>query len=185
MTSIIDAITDYATDSFLYLKTKNFGFCELMYKSAKDTKGNLIGSSGSQPIPVTIPDRNQVSLNDKFNLMTWIRWVEPARFDLSEDWSFGRTESEEGSLTLRIVVAHKVTLGENLIFTFARGLPRKLELAGYKYVFMNGRPQINPDHEGIYRTELGETVYEKHRFPWNLYTIDVTFNFIECIETTP
>lgn len=184
MTSIIEAITEYATDSFSYLKTKNFGFCELMYKSAKDTRG-VVGTSGSQPIPVTIPERKQVSLNDKFDLMTWVRWVEPARFDLSEDWSFGRNESEEGSLTLRIVVAHKVALGENLIFTFARGLPRKLDLSGYRYVFMNGRPNINPDHETIYRTELGETVYERHRFPWNIYAIDVTFNFIECIETTP
>lgn len=185
MTAIIEAITDYANDSYQYLRTKNFGFCELMYKSAKDSKGVLQGATGSQPIPVTIPERKQVALNDKYDFMTWVRWVEPARFDFNENWSFGRTESEEGSLTLRIVVAHKVTLGENLIFTFARGLPRQLELSGYKYVFMNGRPQINPDHEGIYRTELGETVYEKHRFTWNVYAIDVTFNFIECIETTP
>lgn len=176
MTGIIDAITDYANDSYLYLKTKNFGFCELMNKTAKDS---------TEPIPVTIPDRQQVSLNDKFDLVTWVRWVDPVRFDLSEDWTFGRTESEEGSLTLRIVVAHKVSLGENFIFTFARGLPRKLDLSGYKYVFMNGRPQINPDHETIYRTELGDTVYERHRFTWNIYAIDVAFNFIECIETTP
>jgi hypothetical protein len=185
MTSIIEAITDYANESFTYLKGKNFGFCELMFKSAKDTKGTLIGSSGSQPIPVTIPERKQVSLDDKYNFMTWIRWVEPARFDFNEQWSFGREEAEEGSLTLRIVLAHKTSLGENLVFTFARSIPRQFELSGYKYVFQNGRPQINPDHEGIYRTELGETSYEKHRFNWNLYTIDVTYNFIECIETTP
>lgn len=176
MTAIIDEIDAYTLNSFSYLKVKAFGFCELMTKTTKD---------GSQVMPVTIPDRAHVSLDNKYNFITWIRWVDPVRFDLSEDWSFGRTEAEEGALTLRIVVAHKVTLGENLIFTFARGLPRQLELSGYKYIFMNGRPQINPDHEGIYNTELGQTVYEKHRFPWNLYTVDVTFNFIECIETTP
>lgn len=183
MTAIIESITDYATDSFLYLKTKNFGFCELMYKSAKDAQGLPLGNP--QPIPVTIPERKQVSLDNKYNFMTWIRWVETARFDFNEDWSFGRDEAEEGTLPLRIVVAHRVELGENLIFTFARGLPRRLDLPGYKYVFMNGRPVINPDHETIYRAELGETVYEKHRFNWNIYTIDLTFNFIECIETTP
>lgn len=180
MTTIIDAITDYADNSFTYLKTKNFGFCELMFKEGKDSK-----SSGSQPIPVTIPGRKQVSLDDKYNFITWIRWTEPAGFELSEEWSFGRNEAEEGAVNLRIVVAHKTSLGENLIFTFARGLPRKLDLSGYRYVFMNGRPQINPDHETIYRTELGETAYEKHRFNWNLYVIEVTYNFIECIATTP
>lgn len=180
MTSIIEAITEYATNSFLYLRTKNFGFCELMFKTV-----TIDGVETSQPMPVTIPDRKQVALDNKYDFMTWIRWVEPVRFDYNDDWSFGRTQAEEGQLTLRIVVAHKVTLGENLIFTFARGLPRELELPGYKYIFMNGRPVINPDHESIYNTELGKTVYEKHRFAWNIYTVDVIFNFIECIETTP
>src|SRR5688500_3958302 len=173
MTSIIEAIDQYTTESYTYLKTKAFGFCELMTKTS---------DKASQVMPVTIPLRKHVALDNKYDLITWIRWVEPARFDFNENWSFGRTEAEEGSLTLRIVVAHKVTLGENLIFTFARGLPRNMDLPGYRYVFMNGRPNINPDHETIYRTELGETVYERHRFPWNIYTIDVTFNFIECIE---
>lgn len=176
MTSIIESIDDYTTESYTYLKVKAFGFCELMTKTSEKS---------SQVMPVTIPERKHVSLDDKFDLITWVRWAEPARFDLSDEWSFGRTESEEGSLTLRIVVAHKSKLGENLIFTFALGLPRKLDLSGYKYVFMNGRPNINPDHEGIYRTELGDTVYEKHRFTWNIYAIDLTYNFIECIETTP
>lgn len=176
MTDIIQSIDDYTQDSFTYLKVKAFGFSELMTKSTKE---------GSQVMPVTIPDRNQVSLDNKYNFITWVRWVEPTRFDFNEAWSFGREEAEEASLPLRIVVAHRVELGESLIFTFAKGLPRKLDLAGYKYVFMNGRPIINPDHETIYNTELGNTVYEKHRFPWNLYTVDVVFNFIECVETTP
>ena len=176
MTSIIEAIDEYTTESYTYLKVKTFGFCELMTKTSEKS---------SQVMPVTIPARAHVSLDNKYDLITWIRWVDPVRFDFNENWSFGRTEAEEGSLTLRIVVAHKVKLGENLIFTFARGLPRKMDLSGYKYVFLNGRPNINPDHEGIYRTELGDTVYEKHRFTWNLYAIDLTYNFIECIETTP
>jgi hypothetical protein len=176
MTEIIESIDTYTQNSFTYLKVKAFGFCELMTKTSEKS---------SQVMPVTIPERKHVSLDNKYDLITWIHWAEPMRFDLSDDWSFGRTESEEGTLPLRIVVAHKVKFGENLIYTFARGLPRKLNLTGFKYVFMNGRPSINPDHEGIYRAELGETVYEKHRFPWNIYTVDVTFNFIECIETTP
>lgn len=176
MTSIIESIDQYTLESYTYLKTKVFGFCELMTKTSKES---------SQVMPVTIPERKQVSLDDRYDFITWIRWAEDVRFDFNEDWSFGRTESEEGSLPLRIVVAHKSKLGENLIFTFARGIPRQLELAGYKYIFMNGRPTINPDHETIYRTELGDTVYEKHRFTWNLYTIDIVYNFIECLETTP
>jgi hypothetical protein len=193
MTTIINAIDEYTNELFASLKVKTWGFCELAYKTAKDSKGNLIGASGSQPIVLQIPDNpvpngdrgKAVSLDDKYDFITWIRWVEPVRFDFSQAWSFGREEAEQGTVTLRIVVAHKAILGEILIFQFTRGLPRKMDLSGYKYIFMDGRPQINPDHESIYNTELGNTAYEKHRFTWNIYVVDVTFNFLECVLTTP
>lgn len=191
MTQIFQAIDDYSEENFGYLKSKFWGFCELSYKSAKDSKGTLIGASGSQPIVMTAlvtevnGERRQVSLDDKLEFITWIRWVEPLAAEINQDWSFGREETEENTLTLRIVVAHKAILGETLILSFARGLPKRITASGFRYIFMTGRPRINPDHESIYQTELGNTAYEKHRFTWNLYTVDVAFNFIQCVETTP
>lgn len=186
MIEIIDEIDAYTSTFAAAYAYKNWGFCELSYKSAKDANGALIGPSGSQPIVMTgistTPNgnRNQVTLDDKYQFITWIRWVEPAKAEINDDWSFGREEAEENTLSLRIVVAYKSILGENLIFTFAKGLPKRMELTGFKYIFMDGRPSIDPDHETIYQTELGNTAYEKHRFAWNLYVVDVSYQFIEC-----
>lgn len=185
MTDLVQAIDDYTLSKFGYLNKKLFGFCELMTKSARDTKGKIFGASGNQPMPVTIPGRQQVSLDDKYEFMTWIRWVEPARYDVNDEFSFGRSEAKEGVITLRIVLAHRVKLGEALVFNFANGLPVKFNMSGYNYVFVEGTPVINPDHESIYTTELGNTAYEKHRFEWNLYTVDVTLSFLPCLVTTP
>ena len=55
----------------------------------------------------------------------------------------------------------------------------KFTIEGYKFVNITGY-NINPDHENIYLTELGNNSYDKHRFPWNLYTVDISLNFIQC-----
>jgi len=180
MTEIIEAIDAYTAMKYPQLNMKLWGFCELAHKTSNN--------QSDQPIPMTAygyQERKQVALDDRYDVITWQRWVEPLAYNPNEDWSFGRIEAREGILRLRIVVAHKVELGENFIFGFVSGFPSKLDLVGFKYVFVDGSPSINPDHETIYRTELGKTVYEKHRIPWNLYTVDATFNFIQCEELTP
>jgi len=171
MTDILQAIDDYTANRYSALKLKLFGFCEIMHKTAE---------SSDQPIPVTIPDRKQVSLDDKYDLITWIRWDSPVQYSENKDWSFGPNEATTATITARVVVAHKVKLGENLIFDFANHFPQTLNIPGFLYVFVDDSFNINNDHEGIYLTELGKTVYEKHRFNWNLYVVNFTFEFTPC-----
>jgi hypothetical protein len=181
MIEIIEAIDAYTTAKYPQLNMKLWGFCELAHNTSKN--------QSDQPIPMTAygyQERKQVALDDRYDFITWCRWVSPVSYRVNEDWSFGRNQSLEASITLRIVVAHKVELGETLIFDFARNIPGKMNLAGFQYVFLDdSSPSIDPDHETIYRTELGKTEYEKHRIPWNLYTVDAIFNFIQCEELTP
>jgi hypothetical protein len=193
MTELVNAIDEYTSENFGYLDpVKLWGFCELSYKSATDTGGTVQGATSTQPIVMTVPDspvrngsRQSVSLQDKYNFITWVRWIEPARGQINPAFQYGSQEQDEYILPLRIVVAHKATLGENLIFSFAKGLPKKIVNSGFDYIFMEGRANVNPDHESIYQTELGNTAYEKHRFTWNIYTVDVTYRFMYCEETTP
>lgn len=177
MTEIIQAIDDF-TESFLQgytgVNSKLFGFCELMYRTV-DNK--------SQPIPATIngtSDRRQVSLDDRYSFMTWIRIPGEVDFSNNDQWDFGFKEARFQTVDFRWVIAHRVELGENLIYSLVNQLPEKLQVDGYKFVFVNPIGTVDHDHETIYRTELGDTVYEKHRFKWNLYVINVSCEFIIC-----
>jgi hypothetical protein len=157
MTEIIEAIDAWTLGRYGIYTEKLFGFCELMRKSAGGTE---------QPIPVTIPDRLPVAIDDRYNFITWIRWTAPVSYEANSEFSFGKEEARQGNLPLRIILAHKTTLGEDLVFSEAS-------------------PTIDPDHETIYTTELGNTTYEKHRFTWNIYVLNVTMQFLECEELTP
>lgn len=173
MTEIIEAIDEYTADYFSSYTLKNWGFCELMKKTAE---------GGEQPIPVTIPGRQQVSLLDTKEVITWVRMASPITYEASEEHSFGKKESRFATLPLRIVIANKVSLAnaENLVFDYVHNFPSQLSVADYDLVFVQGNPSVDPDHEGIYLTELGNTVYEKHRFPWNVYAINLNVQFIIC-----
>lgn len=173
MTEIIDAIDSWAGP---YLDTITspsnntlFGHCELMKKTAKDSV---------QVMPVTIDGRVQVSLDDKKNIITWIRITDPVAVSLLEGDTWGIVEQRNQSLQLRVVVAHKTSLGD-LIYDFANNFPDYLTITGFEKVF----PTVNEvltDHEAIYTEELGDTVYEKHRFTWNIYALNVSVDFIKC-----
>lgn len=181
MTGIIDAIDNYTSDRYEYYNRKQYGFCELVRKTSTE---------GEQVMPMTIPDypgaaREKVSLDDRYNLITWIRWAEPVSYEASEEWSFGKNEARVGNLNLRIVFAHKVTLGEDLVFDFINAFPSKFAVSGFEFVHVNGTPTIDPDHEAVYRAELSDTVYEKHRFTWNVYAVNVTVQFWQCEQLTP
>jgi hypothetical protein len=157
------------TDASPENTVKSWGFAELVKREAKGKK------ESTQPIPMTIngtPDRVKISLDDRLNFISWIRWIAPVQTFEDPDDGWGLRIRRRKRIPLRVVVAHKVELGEDLIFDLARSLPGKLMLSGYEFVYID-QYSIDPDHETIYRTELGETVYEKHRFPWNLYVINV------------
>lgn len=177
MTEIIEAIDDFTSDRYSSYNIKLFGFCELMKKTA--------GEGGAEQVfPVTITDapadRVHVSLKDIHNLITWIRWTAPVSYEASEEWSFGKNEARVGTLQLRIIFAHKTTLGEDLVFDFINAFPSKFTISGFDFVHVLGTPTIDPDHETVYTTELGNTAYEKHRFTWNVYAVNVAIQFLEC-----
>jgi hypothetical protein len=195
MAGIIDTISleieewvlDYFGDESPEMAFKNWGFVELANRSSRG-KG---GTTSNQPIPVTITgdgQRLQVSLDDRYDYMHWIRWVSPLTSVESEVDSWGLREGKRMRLPLRIVVAHKVEIGENFILELVNGLPENVVVEGFDFVFLNSDYSVDPDHEAIYNTELGATVYEQHRFDWNLYTIDLNVEFIQgatCIAGSP
>jgi hypothetical protein len=189
MEEIIQEIADYIEDWTVdYLASspganvKNWGFAELVNREAKGKK------ISSQPIPMTINgtgDRDQISLDDRYDFIEWIRWISPLQSVANDEDSWGLREGKRVRLPLRIVIAHKVTLGENLIFDLVAGLPENLVISGFDIVFLNSDYSIDPDHEAIYKEELGETVYELHRFDWNVYVINLNVEFVKGNECIP
>lgn len=163
---------------------QSWGFSELVFRDATAKQ-----KTSTQPIPMTINcsgDRQQISLDDKFKVISWIRWTSPEFNTKNEEDQWGLDDGRRKILPLRILVAHTVDLGENLIHELATDLPPLFYLTGFDFVFLEDW-SIDPDHEGIYRTELGDTVYEKHRFPWNVYAINLNVEYKEgnfCIETS-
>lgn len=182
MTEIVQAIDDFIDNRYEYAK-KLYGFCELSRKTAGE--GNV-----EQIMPMTIPDppgasRERVALDDRYNFITWTRWVNPVQYEVSEEWSFGKDEARVGTVTLRLVLAHKTSLGEDIVLDLVNALPTEFTISGYQFAFVVGNPSIDPDHEGIWQTEFSNTAYEKHRFTWNLYAVNITVQFLECEEMTP
>lgn len=184
MTEIIDALDDFINDRYSIYSKKAYGFCELVHKTS--------GSGGAEEtFPITIPDypdttRVKVSIDDRYNLITWMRWAQPVTYEVSEDFSFGKTEARMGTFQIRLIFAHKTLLGEDLVFDLVNSLPSTLTVSGFRAVWVNPSPSIDPDHEAIWQTEFGGiSAYEKHRFTWNLYVVNITVQFLECEELTP
>jgi hypothetical protein len=173
MKAITEAIDAWTNSQYSGITRKLFGYSELMRKT----------STGSeQPMPVTIPTREQVSLNDRYDLITWIRL--PGQINSGDeidgnDWSFGLSVAPVQTATLRFIVAHKVLLGEDFIIGFINAIPSLLTVSGFQIVSVD-RPGIavDADHEAIYTTELGNTVYEKHRFTWNIYALTLNIEYL-------
>jgi len=182
--AIEDWVLEYFGDQSPEMQFKNWGFVELSYRGSKGKTGN----TSQQPIPVTINgtgQRDQVSLDDRYDYMHWTRWVGPMTSVDSEEDSWGLRAGKRTRLPLRIVIAHKVEIGENFILELVNGLPENVVVPGFDFVFLNSDYSIDPDHEEIYRTELGNTVYEQHRFNWNLYVINLNVEFVQggtCIN---
>lgn len=186
MEEIVNAISDFIaqwvtdnTDISPDSKIKNWGFVELTKRESKGKK-----STSEQPIPMTINgtgDREQVSLDDRYDFIEWIRWVSPVQSVINQDDSWGLKEGKRKSVPLRIVIAHKVEIGEDLIIQIAENLPELFRITGFDFVFLQSW-SIDPDHETIYQIELGNTVYEQHRFGWNVYVIDLNVEYKQCLD---
>jgi hypothetical protein len=178
MKEITEAIDAWTNSQYSAVNRKLFGYSELMRKTA---------TSSEQPMPVTIPGREQVSLNDRYDLITWIRL--PGQINTGDeidgnDWSFGLQVAPVQTATYRWIIAHKISLGEYFIVDFIKNIPSTLTVSGFQFISVD-RPgiSVDADHESIYTTELGNTVYEKHRFTWNIYAITLNIQFIpneEC-----
>lgn len=182
MTEIIEAIDAWTLDRYSAYSTKLFGFCELIKKTAGEGKEEQI-------FPVTMDSpRVHVEINDRYNFITWVRWKDAVTYEVSEDWSFGNSEARFANLPLRLVLAHKTILGEDVVFDFINAFPSKFTVPGFKLVFTKADLSIDPDHETIVQTELGPAGYlgyEKHRLSWNVYVININVQFLECVELTP
>lgn len=175
MIEIVETIDCWFKDTYPYHK-KLFGLCELMTRR-------------DQVMPVTIKGRSQnnseqVSLDDDYEFITWVRLdnnITVGNDIEGEDWRFGLRQGLVQSVNLRIVIAYKVTLGESLIIDIIRQLPVIFTVDGYQVVSVNKEDvSLDTNHETIYNTELGATEYEKHRFNWNIYALDIPVQFIPC-----
>jgi hypothetical protein len=133
-----------------------------------------------QPVTVGSAERTKVSIDDRYQIVTWIRQTAPVTYESNEDWSFGKSEARYATVPLRMVFAHKSSLGENLVYDFVQNIPSKLTAPDYQFIFIGANQAIDTDHEAVYETELGKTVYEKHRFKWNVYAITLNVQFIIC-----
>lgn len=182
MKTIVDRIAEFieqwAQDHASTMIVKNYGFAELVNRSSRG-KTNV----STQPIPITIPgdgsEAQQIALDDNFNFIFWIRTNGRINFSVSEDDTWGIKETRRQNLDLRIVIAHRNNFGEDVVYNLAQDLPSNIIVEGYDLVFLEVAV-IDDSHEIIHNTELGATNYEKHRFTWNIYTLNVNVEFIPC-----
>jgi hypothetical protein len=171
----IDALTTAFLDDEYPEATKLlYGYTELVKQ--KD-----------QPFPVVIngtADRstvNRISLNDQYDFISWVRLPGRIRTVNSEQDSWGLKEGKKHTAGLRWIVAYKVTLAEDeLLIKLIQSLPATFLLTGYTEINISPDFEVDADHEGVYTTELGNTNYEKHRFDWNIYAIELNIDYIYC-----
>lgn len=179
MRDIVTAIDSWMDTEYSTVTRKLFGYCELVRK----THGG-----SEQPFPSTIPavggQRLVVSLDDRYNLITWIRLPGTVQLDQNiegQNWAFGLNDAPVQKAAFRWVIAHRTSLGESFINTLIKNIPLTLTVSNYEIISINRNDiSVDADHEAIYRTELGETAYEKHRLNWNIYAITLNVEFIVC-----
>lgn len=178
MIGIINALDAWTAAQYPDLTQKLWGYTELVHRTVEGS---------DQPIPVTInntSDRSQIALDDRYQLITWFRL--PGTIEIKNDidgndWAFGLQHGIVQRANLRWVIAHRVEIGDDWIFQLIKALPSGFTLVDYQMVFIDkNRAVLDADHETIYMTELGKTVYEKHRFTWNLYVLNVAIEYIPC-----
>lgn len=176
-TDKIDEITNNFLDDYyssvVSSKRKLWGFTELITKKDQPMPVIVNGTADRGTIPI--------SLDDKYEFISWVRLPGTISTVSSEEDNWGLVEGRRQNAGLRWIIAHRVELGENLIKKLLQYLPAQLrDIPGYEFVFVNAAINTNADHENVYATELGATVYEKHRLDWNIYAVELNIEYKVC-----
>jgi len=146
---------------------KFFGLAELAIKS-------------NQPHPVTINDRKQIAINDRYDGIAYYRLLSSAAPQPAE-WQWGNKLNNIFKSRIRNILVFKVNkLAEEFIYDYVNAIPNWLDLQGYKLVDVENNVSIIADQEAVYKTEFGTGDYEKHILTWNIYAIEYDIDFIKC-----
>lgn len=167
MTDICKNIDESIVDNLACAGIKFWGLAELAVKS-------------NQPHPVTINDRKQIAIDDKFNGMTYYRLLSSAAPTPAE-YQWGNKQNNVFKSRLRNVLAFKVNkFAEEFVYDYVNSIPEWLEIPGYKLVDVENNTTIIVDQVAIYKQEFGGDKDERHLLPWNIYAIEYDVDFIKC-----
>lgn len=167
MKDICEAIDSYVIDKLPCPGIKFFGLAELAKKA-------------DQPHPVTINDRKQISINDRYDGIFYHRLLSSG-LTQPDNLQWGNVALSLYKSRIRSVLAFRVNkLAEEFIYDFTNAMPDILELTGYKSIDVTNDVTIIADQEAVYKTEFGGGDYEKHILTWNIYALEYGIEFIKC-----
>lgn len=131
--------------------------------------------------PVTVNGRLKVSIEDRYDLMTFHRIISTDSTE-DEEYSFGLNTAYRTRITLRTVLSHKISIGEDYRYTFANLIPDDLLINGFSFIYFIPN-SLDEDHERVYNEEWpnqDQVVYHRHRLPWNVCAFTTVVEFIKC-----
>lgn len=167
MTDICEQIDQYIISKLPCPGIKFFGLAELATKT-------------DQPHPVTINDRKQIAINDRYDGIFYHRLLSSGSSQ-PENLQWGNIPLNLYKSRMKSILAFKVNkLAEEFIYDFCNAMPDILAVIGYKSVDVTNDITILADQESVYKTEFGKGDYEKHILTWNIYAIEYIVEFIKC-----
>lgn len=141
------------------------GICDLVTK-------------GDQVHPVTIEDKKQVSLNDKWECLIYHR-ILSANLAPSDEQSFGRRTGKKLTQQVRTIVAVKAKKGENWVDIYTQSIPETLSVDLYEFINIEEIALIK-DQLAVHNAEFGDTSYEKHIQTWNISALEYDIEYLKC-----
>lgn len=166
MTEIIDYINARFNESSVCKGVQIFAICKLVTKT-------------DQPHPISIADDKQVAPSDRHEGQIYHRLLNDVAAD-DPDNSFGKVIQKRHAQQIRTVVMVKRLKGENWIDKLINLIPRNIEgLTDYKLVDI-GSVSKNTDQDTIFKTEFGDSSYEKHRMTHLIYALEYNIEYIRC-----
>lgn len=166
MTDVIEALDTYMDGLFTDHGCKVYGLCETVKK-------------GAAIMPVTVDDRKQVAIDDKYDVQ-WYHRILSSGSVPSEADSFGGKIAREHHVRVRTVFASKHKKGEKIRYEFAYALPESIALDGYRKIDLDENLTMIEDQEAVYNSEFGVADYEKHILSWNIVAMEYDIVFIPC-----
>lgn len=139
-----------------------------------------LAKKANQPHPVTIGDRKQIAINDRYNGIFYHRLLSSA-LSQPENLQWGNKAWSLYKSRLRSVLVFRVNkFAEEFIYDFSNAMPDLLTIEGYKSVDVTNDVTIIADQEAVYKTEFGDGDYEKHILTWNIYALEYGVEFLKC-----